>query len=63
MFPNRVGRCGISAEHVQADIAKLVSFGTRNTLSSMDAELPAGQGINAAAAWLEADSWGEDPWW
>ena len=26
---------GISAEHVQADIAKLVSFGTRNTLSSI----------------------------
>jgi len=46
---------GISAEHVQADIAKLVSFGTRNTLSSMDAELPAGQGINAAAAWLESE--------
>jgi hypothetical protein len=46
---------GISAEHVQADIAKLVSFGTRNTLSSMDADLPPGQGINAAAAWLTSE--------
>jgi hypothetical protein len=46
---------GISAEHVQADIAKLVSFGTRNTLSSMDTELPQGQGINAAADWLTSE--------
>jgi hypothetical protein len=46
---------GISAEHVQADIAKLVSFGTRNTLSSMDADLPPGQGINAAADWLTSE--------
>jgi hypothetical protein len=43
---------GISAEHVQADIEKLVSFGTRNTLSSMDTELPAGQGVSAAADWI-----------
>jgi hypothetical protein len=46
---------GISAEHVQADIAKLVSFGTRNTLSSMDTELPPGQGITAAADWLTSE--------
>jgi hypothetical protein len=46
---------GISAEHVQADIEKLVSFGTRNTLSSMDAELPAGQGISAAADWITSE--------
>ncbi len=46
---------GISATQVQADITKLVSFGTRNTLSSMDAELPAGQGINAAADWIESE--------
>ena len=45
---------GISAEHVQRDIAKLVSFGTRNTLSSMDTGLPPDQGINVAAAWLES---------
>ena len=38
---------GVSAEQVQADIAKLVSFGTRSTLSSMDTDLPPGQGILA----------------
>ena len=46
---------GISAEQVQADLAKLVSFGTRNTLSSMDTELPPGQGINAAADWITGE--------
>jgi hypothetical protein len=46
---------GISAQNVQADIAKLVSFGTRNTLSSMDTELPAGQGINPAADWITGE--------
>jgi hypothetical protein len=46
---------GISAEQVRADIEKLVSFGTRNTLSSMDTELPAGQGINAAADWITSE--------
>ncbi len=44
----------LSPEHVQADIAKLVSFGTRNTLSSTDAVVPAGQGILPAAEWIEA---------
>jgi hypothetical protein len=46
---------GISAERVQADIEKLVSFGTRNTLSSMDTELPAGQGVSAAADWITSE--------
>jgi hypothetical protein len=46
---------GVSAEQVQADITKLVSFGTRNTLSSMDTELPKGQGILAAADWLTSE--------
>ena len=45
----------ISAEKVQADIAKLVSFSTRNTLSSMDSDQPLGQGINAAADWVESE--------
>ncbi|HVG26542.1 MAG TPA: M28 family metallopeptidase [Acidobacteriaceae bacterium] len=45
----------ISPDVVRADIAKLVSFGTRNTLSSMDTDQPAGQGINAASAWLESE--------
>jgi len=46
---------GISADQVRADVEKLGSFGTRNTLSSMDTELPPGQGINAAAAWIESE--------
>jgi hypothetical protein len=46
---------GVSAEQVQADIAKLVSFGTRSTLSSMDTELPQGQGILAAADWITSE--------
>jgi hypothetical protein len=46
---------GVSAAQVKADIETLVSFGTRNTLSSMETGLPEGQGINAAAAWLEAE--------
>jgi hypothetical protein len=46
---------GVSADQVQADIAKLVSFGTRSTLSSMDTELPQGQGILAAADWITSE--------
>jgi hypothetical protein len=45
----------ISAANVQADITKLVSFGTRSTLSSMDTDLPPGHGINAAADWVESE--------
>jgi len=45
----------ISAERVQADIAKLVSFGTRSTLSSMDTDLPQGQGILPAADWITSE--------
>ncbi len=51
----RQALAGISAEKVQADIAKLVSFGTRSTLSSMDTELPPGQGILAAADWITSE--------
>jgi hypothetical protein len=46
---------GISAEQVQADVEKLVSFGTRSTLSSMDTELPQGQGILPAADWITSE--------
>ncbi len=42
----------ISAQRIEADIARLVSFHTRNTLSSMDTSLPAGQGVTAAADWI-----------
>ena len=44
----------ISPVDVQADIAKLVSFGTRSTLSSMNTNLPPEQGILPAADWIEA---------
>jgi Peptidase family M28 len=46
---------GISPAKVKEDIAKLVSFGTRSTLSSMDPDLPQGHGINAAADWIESE--------
>lgn len=45
----------ISPTRVKADIARLVSFGTRNTLSSMNTDLPPGQGIAAAADWIESE--------
>ncbi len=45
----------ISPERIHADIEKLVSFGNRSTLSSMDTDLPAGSGINAAADWIFAE--------
>ncbi len=45
----------IAPDKVQADIAKLVSFGTRNTLSSTSTDLPQGQGILAAADWIESE--------
>ena len=61
LAPLRVGPAvkkaldGVSAKQVQADIAKLVSFGTRSTLSSMDTELPQGQGILPAADWITSE--------
>ena len=45
----------ISPENVRADIAKLVSFGTRSTISSMSTDLPPGQGILPAADWIESE--------
>ena len=44
----------VAPEQIRADIEHLVSFGTRNTLSSMSPDLPAGQGILPAADWIEA---------
>ncbi len=43
----------IDTARIEAIIARLVGFGNRNTLSSMAADLPPGQGINAAADWIE----------
>jgi hypothetical protein len=45
----------VSAQHIQADVEKLVSFGTRLTLSAQDpASIAAGQGIGAAREWIKA---------
>ncbi len=44
----------VSVEQVKNTIEKLVSFNNRNTLSSMDKDLPAGQGVSAAADWIES---------
>src|SRR5690348_1082783 len=45
----------ISAQRIQANIAKLVSFGTRLTLSAQDpAAIAPGRGIGAAREWLKS---------
>jgi hypothetical protein len=46
----------ISAERIQANIEKLVSFGTRSTLSAQDADsIAAGHGIGAAREWIKSE--------
>ena len=46
----------VSAQHIQANIAKLASFGTRLTLSAQDAaSIAAGHGIGAAREWLKSE--------
>ena len=46
----------ISAERIQANIAKLVSFGTRSTLSAQDdASIAKGRGIGAAREWIKSE--------
>jgi hypothetical protein len=42
----------ITPTQIDQTVNTLVSFGTRNTLTSMDPNLPPGQGINAAADWI-----------
>ena len=42
----------IKASQIKQTIETLVGFGTRNTLTSMQTDLPPGQGINAAADWI-----------
>jgi acetylornithine deacetylase/succinyl-diaminopimelate desuccinylase-like protein len=44
----------ISARRIEDSIETLVGFGTRHTLSSMVTDLPKGQGVNAAADWIES---------
>ena len=46
----------ISAQQVQADIEKLVSFQTRSTISAQDAaSIAAGHGIGAAREWIKSE--------
>jgi hypothetical protein len=42
----------IKPGQIQQTIQTLVGFGTRSTLSSMETDLPPGQGVNAAADWI-----------
>src|ERR1700747_676732 len=42
----------IQPTRIEQTINTLVRFGTRSTLSSMEADLPRGEGINAAADWI-----------
>ncbi len=42
----------VSQARIRQTIEKLVGFGTRSTLSSMETDLPAGQGATAAADWI-----------
>jgi len=46
----------VSAQRIQATIEKLVSFGTRSTISAQDAEsIAAGRGIGAAREWIKSE--------
>ncbi len=46
----------VSAQRIQANIEKLVSFGTRLTLSAQDpASIAAGHGIGAAGEWIKSE--------
>jgi hypothetical protein len=46
----------ISPEHIRANIEKLVSFGTRSTLSAQDpGSIAAGHGIGAAREWIKSE--------
>src|SRR6266852_2364624 len=46
----------ISAKQIRADVEKLVSFGTRSTISAQDpASIAAGRGIGAAREWINSE--------
>ena len=44
----------IDPAEIEKTIAALVSFHNRSTVSSMDTDLPKGQGVTAASDWIEA---------
>ena len=43
----------VSPVHIRQTISRLVSFHTRNTISSMDTNLPPDTGVTTAAKWIE----------
>jgi len=43
----------VTPEHIRYTVSKLVDFRTRNTVSSMDTDLPPNTGVTAAAKWIE----------
>ena len=43
---------GVSPDQIHNDIATLVTFKNRSTLSSVDTDLPPGTGVTAAADWV-----------
>ncbi len=46
----------VSAERIRANVEKLVSFGTRSTISAQDAAaIEAGRGIGAAREWIKSE--------
>ena len=46
----------ISAQRIRTNIEKLVSFGTRSTISAQDpAAIPSGRGIGAAREWIKSE--------
>src|SRR6201984_2210934 len=46
----------ISAQRIRANVEKLVSFGTRSTISAQDpAAVPSGRGIGAAREWIKSE--------
>src|SRR5580698_8801468 len=47
---------GVSAERIRANIEKLVSFGTRLTISAQDpTAISAGRGVGAAREWIKSE--------
>jgi hypothetical protein len=44
----------ISAPEIEQNITTLVTFHNRSTISSVDTDLPQGQGVTAAANWIES---------
>ena len=46
----------VSADRIRANIEKLVSFGTRSTISAQDsAAIGAGRGVGAAREWIKSE--------